>query len=125
MKVDSFMFNITSENPEALDAFYANVVGLEREPQSGGFMVGEGALFTIDGHSETHGRAVEPHRALFSFNVDSAQAERERMEALGVTFIRREGQEFWGGIFSTFVDPDGNYGQLVEFHPEQTAEAPK
>ena len=119
MKVDSFIFNITSENPEALDDFYANVVGLEREPNSGGFKVGEGALFTIAGHSETHGRTVEPHRALFNFQVEDAKAERERLEALGVPFIRKEGQEYWGGIYSTFVDPDGNYGQLMEFHPDR------
>jgi predicted enzyme related to lactoylglutathione lyase len=117
MKTNQLIFNITSEQPEKLDDFYANVVGLEREPNSGGFLVG-GALFTIDGHSETKGRAREPHRYLFSFTVDDAKAERERLEAQGVQFVRKEGREFWGGVFSTFVDPDGNYGQLMEFRPE-------
>ena len=85
---------------------------------SGGFRIGESALFTIDGHSETKGLAVEPHRYLFSFQVEDAKAERERLEANGVQFIRKEGREFWGGMFSTFIDPDGNYGQLMQHRPE-------
>lgn len=118
MKPTQLILNITSEQPEALHKFYQDVVGLEMDPVSGGFIIGNGALFTIDGHSETHGPTKEPSRFLFSFGVEDAKAERERLEALGVTFIRKEGREFWGGIFSTFVDPDGNYGQFMEFRPE-------
>jgi predicted enzyme related to lactoylglutathione lyase len=122
MKPTHLIFNITSEQPEALNQFYEDVVGLERDNASGGFLIGESALFTIDGHSETHGRAKEPHRYLFSFRVDDAKAERERLEGLGVPFIRREGREYWGGVYSTFVDPDGNYGQLMQFQPEAVEE---
>ena len=118
MKPTQFILNITSENPEALHKFYQEVVGLEVDPVSGGFVIGESALFAIDGHSETHGPAKEPSRALFSFAVDDAKTERERLEAQGVQFIRKEGQEFWGGKFSTFIDPDGNYAQFMEFKPE-------
>ncbi len=123
MKATQLIFNITSEQPEALHRFYQDVIGLEMDPQSGGFLIGDSAMFMIDGHSETHGPAKEPQRYLFSFKVDDAQAERERLEGLGVPFIRREGREFWGGTFSTFVDPDGNYGQLMQFQPE-AAESP-
>jgi len=79
----------------------------------GAFIVGEGAAFVIDGHSETRGAAKEPQRALINFWVDDVQAERERLEAAGVTFIRKEGIEYWGGVISTFLDPDGNYCQLM------------
>ena len=124
MKPTQLIFNITSEQPEALHKFYEDVVGLEKDPVSGGFLIGDSAMFMIDGHSETHGKAKEPQRYLFSFKVDDVKAERERLEAAGVPFIRKEGQEFWGGVFSTFVDPDGNYGQLTEFRPvPETAEA--
>ena len=118
MKPTMLILNVTSEQPEELHKFYQDVVGLETDPTSGGFLIGESALFTIDGHSETHGRAKEPHRYLFSFHVEDAKVERERLETLGVAFIRKEGREFWGGVYSTFVDPDGNYGQLMEFRPE-------
>jgi catechol 2,3-dioxygenase-like lactoylglutathione lyase family enzyme len=49
--------------------------------------------------------------------VDDIAAEEARLEALGVTFIRKQGREDWGGVISTFLDPDGNYGQLIEFKP--------
>jgi hypothetical protein len=39
------------------------------------------------------------------------------LEAKGVQFIRTQGKEWWGGTISTFVDPDGNYIQLLEFRP--------
>jgi predicted enzyme related to lactoylglutathione lyase len=117
METKQLVFNITSEQPDVLHAFYKDVVGLVQEPNSGGFLVG-GALFTVDGHSETTGKAKEPHRALFSFLVDDIAAEQARLEAQGVPFIRKQGREFWGGVFSTFLDPDGNYAQLFEFKPE-------
>jgi predicted enzyme related to lactoylglutathione lyase len=119
MKPSMLILNVTSEQPEALHKFYQDTVGLEMDPVSGGFLIGDSAMFTIDGHSETKGRAVEPHRYLFSFQVDDVKVERERLEALGVPFIRKEGREFWGGVYSTFIDPDGNYGQLMQYKPEE------
>ena len=35
----------------------------------------------------------------------------------GVTFIRTAGKEEWGGVISTFLDPDGNYVQIIEYKP--------
>lgn len=113
------VLNITSEDPDTLDAFYADVVGLPRDPASGGFQVGN-ALFVVDGHSETKGMAKEPHRCLFNFHVDDIEAEQARLEVQGVQAIRKLGREHWGGVFSTFVDPDGNYFQLMQFKPEQS-----
>ena len=115
MKVNSFTLNLTSEQPERLVRFYSDVVGLETEPQigEGAFQVGGGARFIIAGHSETVGPAKEPQRNLINFWVDDVKAERERLEAAGVRFIRKEGTEYWGGVISTFLDPDGNYCQLM------------
>ena len=62
----------------------------------------------IDGHSDVHGPAKEPQRALLDFFVDDLAAEQKRMEGLGVKFIRTAGKEEWGGTISTFLDPDGN-----------------
>jgi predicted enzyme related to lactoylglutathione lyase len=122
MKTNQLIFNITSEDRDRLGAFYRDVVGLEKNEEAGeyAFNVG-GAMFIIDGHSETKGRAVEPHRYLFNFMVDDIQAEQDRLEAQGVTFIRKMGREYWGGVFSTFLDPDGNYAQLMAYQPEAAA----
>ena len=45
-------------------------------------------------------------------------AEQSRLEEQGVKFIRTAGKEYWGGVISTFLDPDGNYCQLVQYKPE-------
>lgn len=119
MKVNQFIVNVTSEQPEALTAFYRDVVELPPQADMGpGAFDMSGAVFIIDGHSEVHGPAKEPQRWLFSFFVDDLAAEQRRLEERGVKFIRTAGREEWGGVISTFLDPDGNYGQLIEFKPE-------
>lgn len=55
---------------------------------------------------------------LINFFVEDLAAEQKRLEAEGVRFIRTAGKEYWGGVISTFVDPDGNYAQLIQFNPE-------
>lgn len=118
MAVSSFLINITSEQPERLTKFYADVVGLPRNPDMGesAFMAGP-TPFLIDGHSDVHGPAKEPQRALLDFFVDDLAAEQKRLEGLGVKFIRTAGKEEWGGTISTFLDPDGNYCQIIEYKP--------
>lgn len=119
MEVTGFNLNITSEQPQHLMRFYREVVGLPPDPELGeaAFKVG-GAHLLIDGHSEVHGPAKEPQRYLINFMVDDLESEQQRLEAQGVTFIRRAGREYWGGVISTFLDPDGNYCQLIEYRPE-------
>lgn len=114
--VQNFHVQITSENPERLIAFYRDTVGLPRVPEigEGAFKVGRANLF-VDGHSETKGGAKEPHRVLIDLVVPDLKAEQARLEKAGVTFIRREGTEHWGGTISTFLDPDGNYCQLIQY----------
>lgn len=119
MDVTSFNINITSEDPQRLIAFYRDVLRLPGNEQmgDGAFNVG-GAQLLIDGHSEVHGPAKEPARVLINFFVPDLAAEQARLEAQGVEFIRTAGREYWGGIISTFLDPDGNYLQLLEFKPQ-------
>jgi predicted enzyme related to lactoylglutathione lyase len=117
MKVISLSTNINSADPERLTAFYKDVVGLTIEPSSGGFAVAEGAFIFIDGHSELSGPAKEPARVLINFMVDDIAAEEARLKAAGVSFSRSQGKEEWGGVISTFADPDGNYVQLIQFDP--------
>jgi predicted enzyme related to lactoylglutathione lyase len=117
MDVTGFNINLTSEQPERLTEFYRDVLHLPQRPedQGGGFQA-SGAVIFIDGHSETRGPAREPQRVLINFMVDDLAADQRALEAAGVTFIRTAGREFWGGVISTFLDPDGNYLQLIEYH---------
>lgn len=117
MEVTSFNINITSEQPDRLHAFYRDVVGLPENDRKDAFLVGADAQILIDGHSETKGQAKEPQRVLINLFVDDIAKEQAALEAKGVKFIRDKGKEFWGGIISTFTDPDGNYLQLIEYRP--------
>lgn len=119
MEVTSFNVNVTSEHPERLASFYRDIVGLEQNTQMGdGAFNVAGANLLIDGHSETKGENQDPQRTLINFFVADLAAEQQRLEAEGVKFIRTAGKEYWGGSISTFVDPDGNYAQIIEFNPE-------
>ena len=53
---------------------------------------------------------------LINMFVDDLGAEHQRLLAKGVTFIRDPERDLHG-LFATFLDPDGNYLQLVEFTP--------
>ena len=118
MAVTSFIINVNSAKPQELLAFYRDIVGLKPNPD-----MGESALmaaqtpFLIDGHEALHGATKEPARLWHNFFVDDLASEQKRMEAAGVKFIRTAGKEPWGGSISTFIDPDGNYGQLIQFDP--------
>ncbi len=130
MKIASFLLNITSDNPDRLIAFYRDTLGLEPNPDigEGAFNIGPANVLHIDGHSDTHGMTKEPQRIMIDFFVEDAAAEQAALKAKGVKFSRELGVEFWGGIISTFADPDGNLLQIIEFDPSKatapaTAEA--
>lgn len=119
MKVTGLVINLTSENPERMTAFYRDVVGLTPKPEMGeGALDAGGATLHVDGHSETKGRTKEPARVLIDLFVDDLAAEQSRLESAGVAFSRKAGREWWGGIISTFSDPDGNTCQIIEYKPE-------
>ncbi len=119
MKVTQCIVNVNSGDPDKLGSFYRDVIGLEANADIGpnAFDAG-GTTFLIDGHSEVSGKNSDPSRVLINFFVEDLSAEQTRLEGAGVEFIRKAGKEEWGGVISTFVDPDGNYGQLIEFKPE-------
>ncbi|MEX2245260.1 MAG: VOC family protein [Dehalococcoidia bacterium] len=120
MQVNQFILNINSEAPAELMGFYRDVVGLppHPDPNRESTLIASGVEFVFDSHSRVRGAAPQPERMLLNFFVDDLGAEQKRLEAAGVRFIRTAGREFWGGVISTFIDPDGNYSQLIEFRPE-------
>ena len=120
MQVSDFLLNITSEDPDRLYTFYRDVVGLPVKEGMGERALQMGAAtLAFDGHSAIKGATKEPERVLIDFFVDDIAGEQKRLEASGVKFIRSQGKEYWGGIISTFADPDGNLVQLIEYRPEQ------
>jgi predicted enzyme related to lactoylglutathione lyase len=120
MKPTGFIVNVTSEAPDRLIEFYRDVVELPPNPNigEGAFEVMPGVSFIVDGHSQTKGKAKEPQRVLVDLFVDDLGAEQARLKSKGVKFVREEGKEYWGGVISTFLDPDGNYCQLIQYKPE-------
>jgi predicted enzyme related to lactoylglutathione lyase len=126
VNVNSFFLNINSEQPARLGAFYRDVVGLPVQEGMGdwAFVIGPGTTLGIDGHSEVHGRAKDPARILIDLWVDDVAAEQKRLEGQAISFLRSSGKEYWGGIISTFEDPDGNYIQLMQMDPVATQQEP-
>lgn len=116
MEVSQIIFNPNSANPKALQAFYADVIRLDRNPQMGdGALMAAGTPFIVDGHSDLSGPTKEPPRTMANFAVDDLVAETGRLEAAGVKFLVRRGPPVPGEIaFATFIDPDGGYGQIFQ-----------
>jgi predicted enzyme related to lactoylglutathione lyase len=109
-----------SGDPDRLRAFYRDVVGLsEGPPDLGNPLAAGGASIYIAPHSEVQGPAKEPARVMLNLFVNDLASEQKRIEGHGVKFLRSAGREYWGGVISTFVDPDGSYAQLIEFRPQE------
>lgn len=118
MKVSGLSIILNSDDPAGHFKFYTDVVGLPPRPEMGEHAVdGGGVGITFDSHSEAGGTAKEPGRQIVCLFVDDIATEESRIEKQGVKFIRKQGREEWGGVISTFVDPAGNYVQLIEFRP--------
>ncbi len=127
VNVSNLLLNLTSDNPGRMHAFYRDVVGLEPNPDMGdfGLHLGPGASLVIDGHHDISGRTKEPARVLIDLFVDNVVEAENELKAKGVTFFRSQGREYWGGIISSFEDPDGNYVQVIEFDPSGAFPEPK
>ncbi len=118
MQVEQFVVNVNSEQPEKMIAFYRDIVGLTPNPDfgPGAFMAGSATFisFIVEGHSEVKGATKEPERVLLNFIVNDLASEQKRLEAQGVKIVRNAVREPGFGVISTFLDPDGNYCQLIE-----------
>jgi predicted enzyme related to lactoylglutathione lyase len=119
MNVTGVILNINGERPDELMRFYRDIVGLPPHPDENreSTLVAAGMEIVFDTHSEVRGPSLQPARHLLNLFVDDLAAEQARIEAQGVKFIRKAGREYWGGVISTFADPDGNLCQLIEFRP--------
>ena len=118
MKVEQFVVNVNSEEPEKLVEFYRDTVGLtpNEEMGHGAFMAGSSDFIAliIEGHSDVHGATREPSRVLLNFIVSDLASEEARLKAAGVNFVMDATEEPGFGTIATFTDPDGNLCQLME-----------
>lgn len=107
---------IGSEDPEALAAFYARLLGQPtwKDESYSTWVLGSGAV-SIGPHSEVKGRNVSPGRIIWNIETTDVQGEAARFKAAGATVIA-EPYSFEGfpdSWIATFEDPDGNYFQLM------------
>lgn len=124
MNVTHISIQIASHDPERLGAFYREVLQLPEAPEMGpgAFKIGATDMLLLVDHSEVSGPTNEPARMLLDLHVEDIDAEHARLEKAGVKFTRDKGLEYWGGVISTFNDPDGNTVQLMQYKPELAVE---
>lgn len=111
-----------SVNATKLAKFYREVVGLKQTME---FEMGEkgekGFAFDMDGtslfindHSEVKDKNTNPGRMIINFEVDDIEKEVKRLDGKRV----KKKQDIYHvegyGLIATFIDPDGNFFQLVQ-----------
>ena len=123
MDITTISIQPASSDPQRLLGFYRDTLKLTPQPEMGDALaLGPAAtLFVVD-HSEVSGAVKEPARQMIDLHVADIDQEQARLEAAGVSFCRSKGVEYWGGVISTFSDPDGNLVQLIQFKPELARE---
>lgn len=111
-----------SANATKLAKFYREVVGLKQTME---FEMGEnsekgfafemnGASLYINDHSEVKGTNKNPERIIINFEVGDIEKEAARLKRAKVK-IKQDIYHIEGyGLVVTFVDPDGNFFQLVQ-----------
>ena len=101
---------VPTQDFEQADAFYGDVLGLERSKRWGDMPAGEyenGTVTIAIMQSDAFGLAFSPHSHPIAFQVDDVAAARAALEAQGVEFVP---DSIDSGVchMAYFADPDGN-----------------
>lgn len=101
---------VPTQDFERAEAFYGDVLGLERSKRWGELPAREfetGSLTIAIMQSDAFGLEFAPHSLPIALHVDDVQAAREDLEGKGVEFIR---DNIDSGVchMAYFADPDGN-----------------
>jgi predicted enzyme related to lactoylglutathione lyase len=101
---------IPTQDFERAEAFYADVLGLERSKRWGNMPAGEfenGTVTIALMQSDAFGLEFSSHSHPVALQVDDVHAAREELEAQGVEFM---GDIIDSGVchMAPFKDPDGN-----------------
>ena len=97
--------------------FYNDIFRLPVHSKNDGyiaFQVGELRL-NLGNHTEVNEGSKDPYRIMANFSVRDILSTHKHLVNQGVQFIREPEKESWGGVVATFLDPDGNILQLLEF----------
>jgi predicted enzyme related to lactoylglutathione lyase len=101
---------IPTQDFDRAEAFYGDVLGLERSKRWGDMPAGEfetGSLTIALMQSDAFGMTFSPHSHPVAFQVDDVEAAREELEEKGVAFAA---DTMDSGVchMAHFRDPDGN-----------------
>jgi len=107
---------VPTQDYDKADAFYGDVLGLERSKRWGNMPAGEfetGSLTIAVMQSDAFGQEFHRHGSPIALHVDDVEAARSELEAKGVKF---HADTIDSGVchMAIFSDPDGN--QLMFHH---------
>ncbi|KAF4408707.1 MULTISPECIES: VOC family protein [Streptomyces] len=106
---------IGSTDPDALAAWYrAALEPLGARWEQHMLFVGPGAIIGFDRRDDVADKAAEPGRHLVNITVRDIRAAERHLDSLGVTWVRPVEEVGGGWIFSTVLDPVGNYLQILQ-----------
>jgi predicted enzyme related to lactoylglutathione lyase len=109
---------LASSDPERLHGWYAAAFDPQQDTKTNGYRILTFGGFTvlIDHRDDITATNPQPGRIILNFEVADARAVARRLDDIGVTW-KAELEEREPGLFATAVDPDGNYVQIIQFHP--------
>ncbi|MCA2230202.1 VOC family protein [Nonomuraea aurantiaca] len=99
-------------DPAKLRDWYRRALAPEQEGE-GAINLG-GFLLVIDQRDDVGPKNGEPGRMILNFHVDDFDAVERQLRAAGVEWLAPP-EDRPSGRFGTFVDPDGNYLQIIQF----------
>ncbi|MEU9804100.1 VOC family protein [Streptomyces sp. NPDC051000] len=77
-------------------------------------VIGQQAIIGFDRRDDVADKAAEPGRHLINITVRDIRAAEKHLDSLGVTWVRPVEDVGGGWIFSTVLDPVGNYLQILQ-----------
>jgi predicted enzyme related to lactoylglutathione lyase len=106
---------VATNDKTRLKLFYHDILGIPYNDQ--GKLESNGIIIHPTHHSEVQGPPPEPFRVMMTFEVLDIHSVTSTLQGHGVVFVREPALETWGGWVATFLDPDGNYLQLIQLSP--------
>ena len=110
---------------DAAVAFYGDVLGLRlvrRDGSNWAVFDAGGRMFAL--HGAIEGRPMKPGGATAVFAVDDLDAAKRSLDGKGID-LGHEGQVEGYARFASFLDPDGNTVQLIEYARPQAEPGPE
>jgi CreA protein len=105
---------------ERAAAFYSEVLGLPLLRRSGdAWAEFDGGPIRLALHGVHEGQPVPLGGATAVFEVDDLDESRRTLEGRGVAFDQHVGEVEGFARFASFLDPDGNTLQLIEYRGER------